>query len=90
MRDDLTAFEVRDMSFGSPPMGKRGYNEDDVDAFVAQVVARLEGRGGLTADDIHHVVFSKPALFKRGYNEDEVDAFLDDAEATLAKLDRRG
>jgi DivIVA domain-containing protein len=90
MRDDLTAFEVRDMSFGSPPMGKRGYNEDDVDAFVAQVVARLEGRCGLTADDIHHVVFSKPALFKRGYNEDEVDAFLDDAEATIAKLDRRG
>jgi DivIVA domain-containing protein len=90
MRDDLTAFEVRDMSFGSPPMGKRGYNEDDVDAFVAQVVARLEGLGGLTADDIHHVVFSKPALFKRGYNEDEVDAFLDDAEATIAKLDRRG
>ncbi len=90
MRDDLTAFDVRDILFGSPPTGKRGYNEDDVDAFVAKVVARLEGRGGLTADDVHHVAFSKPALFKRGYNEDDVDAFLDDVEATIAKLDRRG
>ena len=63
------------MTFGSPPIGKRGYNEDDVDAFVAHVVARLEGRGRLTADDVHNVAFSKPALFKRGYNEDEVDAF---------------
>ena len=90
MRDDLTAYEVQEMTFGSPPMGKRGYNEDDVDAFVAHVVARLEGRGRLTADDVHNVAFSKPALFKRGYNEDEVDAFLDDVEATIAKLDRRG
>ena len=89
MRDDLTAYEVRETMFGNPPMGKRGYNEDDVDAFVEQVAARLEGRGRLTADDVHNVAFSKPALFKRGYNEDEVDAFLDDAAATIAKLDRR-
>lgn len=47
MRDDLTAYEAPELTFGSPPMGKRGYNEDDV------------------------------------------DAFLDDAEATIAKLDRR-
>jgi len=89
MRGDLRAYEVQEIAFGSPPMGKRGYNENDVDAFVAQVVARLEGRGSLTAEDVHNVTFSKPALFKRGYNEDDVDAFLDDAEATIAKLDRR-
>ncbi len=81
MRDDLTAYEAE--TFGSPPMGRR---QDDVDAFIAHVVA-LEGP--LTADDVHNVAFSKPALFKRGYNEDEVDAFLDDVEATIAKLDRR-
>jgi DivIVA domain-containing protein len=89
MRDDLTAYEVRELVFGTPPMGKRGYNEDEVDAFVAHVVARLEGRGQLTVDDVHNVAFSKPGLFKRGYHEDEVDAFLDDVEATIAKLDRR-
>jgi DivIVA domain-containing protein len=90
MRDDLTANEVRDILFGSPPVGKRGYNEDQVDAFVAQVVARLEGGGALTADNVHHVAFAKPPLFKRGFDEDEVDAFLDDAAATIARLDRRG
>jgi len=47
MRDDLTAYEVQETTFGTPPMGKRGYNED------------------------------------------EVDAFLDDAEVTIATLDRR-
>jgi DivIVA domain-containing protein len=45
MRDDLTAYEVLEMTFGSPPMGRRGYNEDDVDAFVAHVVAKLDRRG---------------------------------------------
>ncbi len=87
--NDLTAGDAREMMFGSPPLGKRGYNEDDVDAFIAQVIARLEGRGRLTADDVHHVAFSKPSLFKRGYNEDEVDAFLEAVEATIAQLDRR-
>jgi len=48
MRDDLTAYEVQEITFGSPPMGRRGYHEDDV------------------------------------------DMFLDDAEATIARLDRRG
>jgi DivIVA domain-containing protein len=90
MRDRLTAYEARETVFGKPPLEKRGYNKDEVDDFIAQIVARLEGRGRLTADDVHNVAFSKPALFKRGYNEDEVDAFLEDAEATIARLDRRG
>jgi DivIVA domain-containing protein len=85
----LTANDVRDTSFGKPPWGKRGYNEDDVDALLAQVVDRLEGRGLLTADDVHNVAFNKPSIGKRGYNEDEVDAFLEQVEATLAGLDRR-
>jgi DivIVA domain-containing protein len=89
MRDDLRAYEVQEMVFSKPPMGKRGYNEDEVDAFVSEVVARLEGRGRLTAEEVRDVAFSKPALFKRGYNEDEVDAFLEDAEATIARMDRR-
>jgi DivIVA domain-containing protein len=33
-------------------------------------------------------VFGKPPMGRRGYDEDEVDAFLEDAEATIAKLDR--
>ena len=47
MRDDLTAYEAQEMTFHSPPMGKRGYQEDDVDAFVAHAeatIARLDRR----------------------------------------------
>ncbi|MDT5004721.1 MAG: DivIVA protein [Mycobacterium sp.] len=48
MRDDLTAFEVRDILFGSPLTRKRGYNEDEVDAFLDDVeatIAKLDRRG---------------------------------------------
>ena len=89
MSDWLTAIEARETSFGRPPKGRRGYNEDEVDHFVEQVVARLDGRGRLTAADVHNVAFSKPAFFRRGYHEDDVDAFLRRAEATIAQLDRR-
>jgi DivIVA domain-containing protein len=48
MRDDLTAYEVRELVFGRPQVGKRGYNEDEVDDFVANVVeatiAKLDRR----------------------------------------------
>jgi DivIVA domain-containing protein len=47
MRDDLTAYEVADLVFGAPPMGKRGYNEDEVDAFLDDTeatIARLDRR----------------------------------------------
>ena len=89
MTDGLTAGDARETIFGRPPWGKRGYNEDEVDEFIAQVIARLEGRGRLTADDVHHVAFSKPSIGKRGYNEDEVDAFLEAVEATITQLDGR-
>jgi DivIVA domain-containing protein len=86
MTGGLTANDVRETSFGKPPWGKRGYNEDEVDHFLAEVLARLEGRGRLTADDVHNVAFAKPSIGKRGYNEDEVDAFLEQVEATLIAL----
>jgi DivIVA domain-containing protein len=89
MSDWLTAIEARETTFGKPPLGWRGYNEQEVDDFVAQVVARLDGRGGVTAADVHTVAFSKPPLFKRGYNTDEVDAFLQRAEEAIARLDSR-
>ena len=41
MRYDLTAYEVQEMTFERPPMGKRGYNEDDVDAFVDDAEATI-------------------------------------------------
>ena len=33
----VTAADVRTVVFSKPPMGKRGYHEDEVDAFLAVV-----------------------------------------------------
>jgi DivIVA domain-containing protein len=80
---------VRAVVFAKPQIGKRGYNEDDVDALMERIVARLEGRGRLTAKDVQQARFSKPEIFKRGYREDVVDEFLEQAVATIEALDRR-
>jgi DivIVA domain-containing protein len=85
----LTSQDLRYATFGKPPWGKRGYNEDEVDAFLQLAASRLDGYGNLSADDVHAASFSKPAIGKRGYNEDEVDEFLEAVAATIASLDDR-
>lgn len=85
----LTVADVDAVRFGRPPWGKRGYNEEQVDALVELIKDRLESRNGLSAADVEHAAFSKPAAFRRGYNEDQVDEFLDRAVATIQELDRR-
>ncbi len=50
----LTPDDVHNVAFGKPPIGKRGYNEDQVDQFLDDVeaimrdlydrLARYEGR----------------------------------------------
>jgi DivIVA domain-containing protein len=81
----LTADGVRNVAFGKPPIGKRGYNEDEVDAFLDRIEAALRDpkASTLAAGDVHNVAFSKPPIGKRGYNEDDVDAFLDRVEQEL-------
>jgi DivIVA domain-containing protein len=39
--DRLTPFDVRNVAFRKPPMGKRGYDERDVDEFLDQVESTL-------------------------------------------------
>jgi DivIVA domain-containing protein len=85
----LTAQDVRHATFGNPPWGKRGYNNDEVDAFLQLAASRLDGYGNLSVDDVHAASFSKPPIGKRGYSEDEVDDFLEQLEATIASLDDR-
>ncbi len=42
----LSAAQVHNVAFSKPPIGKRGYNEDEVDAFLDLVLEHLEtGRG---------------------------------------------
>jgi DivIVA domain-containing protein len=81
----LTSEQVLSVAFAKPAGGKRGYNEDEVDAFLDLVESALRDPAGsaLTAEDVHMVAFSKPPIGKRGYHEDEVDAFLDLVEENL-------
>ena len=79
----LTLEDVHNIAFSKPPLGKRGYNEDDVDELLELVEAALRNRTGLTPEDVRDVAFSKPPAGKRGYNQDEVDAFLDRVEEEL-------
>src|SRR6516164_7731534 len=83
----LTPEQVHNVAFAKPPRGKRGYNEDQVDAFLELVEAALRDPTGrtLTPEQVRNMAFSKPPIGKRGYNEDEVDAFLDLVEQQLGR-----
>jgi DivIVA domain-containing protein len=77
---DLTADDVHNIAFSKAAGGRRGYNEDEVEAFRDNVEQRLRNPhavDGLTAAEVGRVTFSKPAIGKRGYDQDEVDEFLE-------------
>ncbi|WP_329055112.1 DivIVA domain-containing protein [Amycolatopsis sp. NBC_01488] len=82
----MTPDEVRAIAFGKPRFGRRGYNEDEVDAFLDLIADALAGRNILTADDIHFVEFTIMPVGMRSYDQAQVDLFLDEAEAALIKL----
>jgi DivIVA domain-containing protein len=81
----ITPEQVHNVAFSKPPIGRRGYNEDEVDAFLDLVEAALRDPTGraLTPEQVRNVAFSKPPIGKRGYNEDEVDALLDVVEEQM-------
>lgn len=87
-RGRLTADDVRNVKFGKPRTGKRGYDDLVVDAFLDLAEAELDGppsaeESALTPEDVETMVFPKPPIGKRGYNEEQVDAFLDRIAAEL-------
>jgi DivIVA domain-containing protein len=87
----ITDEDVRKVVFRKPRFGKRGYDEDEVDAFLDVLAEALSTRPGaprLSPADVHDVAFRKPPLGRRGYDEDEVDAFLDLAEKELLRRTR--
>lgn len=79
----LTARDVRTVSFGKPPRGRRGYQESQVDRFLDRVEKTLLGQDHLTAREVREVRFSRPLFGRRGYDENEVDAFLARVEKQL-------
>lgn len=82
----MTPEEVRATAFGKPRFGRRGYNEDEVDAFLDLIAEALAGRNILTPDDIHYVEFTVMPVGMRSYDQAQVDLFLDEAEEALVAL----
>ncbi|WP_304413325.1 DivIVA domain-containing protein [Mycobacterium sp. URHB0044] len=79
-RPEVKPDDVHDLAFSTATTGRRGYHQEEVDAFLDRVEATLRypaASGGITAADMRNVAFSKPPLGRPGYHEDEVDAFLD-------------
>ncbi|HEU5475774.1 MAG TPA: DivIVA domain-containing protein [Actinophytocola sp.] len=89
-RNLLTPEDVREVVFDKAPLGKRGYNEQEVDDFLDRVEDTLAGADGLTADEVRMVVFQDAPRIKRGYHEEQVDRFLDQVATTLDHLSRAG
>lgn len=83
MKREFSAEAVRHHDFKKPPIGKRGYDEDEVDAYLQVIAAALDGHSRLSANEVHNVAFKKPPIGKRGYDEEEVDTFLDAIEIQL-------
>jgi DivIVA domain-containing protein len=82
----ITPEDVHNVAFSKPPIGQRGYNQDEVDAFLNRVEATLrDPTAGVTPADVRNVAFSKPPFGLRGYNADEVRAFLDVVEMELTR-----
>ncbi|WP_069167906.1 DivIVA domain-containing protein [Nocardia altamirensis] len=75
----LTPDDVQRMRFTTASVGRRGYHEEEVDAFLDLVAATLahDGPGSLTVAEVRSVRFTEARLGTRGYQPDEVDAFLD-------------
>ncbi|RBO96311.1 DivIVA domain-containing protein [Nocardia puris] len=85
----LTPDDVHRMRFTQSAVGRRGYHEEEVDAFLDLVAATLAhgGPGSLTVDDVRAVRFTDARLGTRGYQRDEVDAFLDLVVTALERSD---
>ncbi|MBF6332054.1 DivIVA domain-containing protein [Nocardia transvalensis] len=85
----MTSDDVRRIRFGKAPIGHRGYDTAEVDAFCARIADAFLGRGSLTAAEIRGHEFATAAFGHRGYDRDQVDDFLDRACVEL-EFARRG
>lgn len=82
----LTVADVQNVAFGSPHPGEKGYEPDEVDAFLDLVEATLCGNATLAAEEVREVRFTELPAGEDGYAPREVDAFLDRVEEQLAAM----
>src|SRR6201991_4608282 len=82
----LTPMVVDCVTFDRAPLGRRGYNEDQVDDFLDRIHGTLCGTDKLSAADVREVIFDSAPLIRRGYHEEQGDDFLD---LVVEEFDRR-
>ena len=71
--------QVHNVAFRKPPLGQRGYDDEEVDAFLdwlESALTRGDDAPGIAAR-ITQAIFRKPPIGKRGYSVEDVDGFLD-------------
>jgi DivIVA domain-containing protein len=83
--DELIA-KIETCQFRKPPIGKRGYDEYEVDTFLDHCVEELRAKRVVEPTKVHNVAFAKPPFGKRGYDEEEVDVFLHEVEEAMHRL----
>lgn len=79
--DRLTAADIHNAAFAKPPMGRRGYREDQVDALLDALEAKFADPADpqlawLTPDEVRRTTFNRPPIGQLGYHEGEVDELL--------------
>jgi DivIVA domain-containing protein len=80
----LNADQLRQATFRRPVIGRRGYNEQDVENFLHRVADAFDGTAPpIEPDEVHNVVFGRPPFGHRGYHLAEVDGYLDRLEQQL-------
>ncbi|MFC7340192.1 DivIVA domain-containing protein [Saccharopolyspora griseoalba] len=85
----LTPDDVRNVVFSGAWRKERGYDEAEVDRFLARVEATLRGKRLVTARDVVTARFSPRKKGARAYKKSQVDRFLDQVALTLMKLEVR-
>lgn len=85
----LTPDDVRNVVFSGAWRRERGYDEAEVDRFLARVEATLRGKRLVTARDVLTAEFSPRKKGARAYKKSQVDRFLDKVALTLMKLEVR-
>lgn len=85
----LTPDDVRNVVFSGAWRKERGYDEAQVDRFLARVEATLRGKRMVTARDVLTARFSPRKKGRRAYKKVQVDRFLDRVALTLMKLEVR-
>ena len=63
----LTAEDVRNVDFSDAAVGERGYNHDEVDAFLDHIAPALQGQTGrtFTAESVRSIRFTQQTPRKR-------------------------